>query len=167
MCTGIIAFLALFMTSFPVTSTSQSIPEKVKIDSIVVWKSKRIMLVYSGNKLIKSYDIALGKNPVGKKEFEGDFKTPEGLYYIDAKSARSKYHKNLNISYPSKDDKEHAKKCGKKCGGEIKIHGLPNRFNEKEYLRTDWTWGCIAVTNSEIEELYEHTALGSPILLLP
>ncbi len=137
------------------------------IDSITVFKSKRIMTVYCNGKAFKSYLIALGKNPTGKKEFQGDFKTPEGLYYIDAKSRQSKYHKNLNITYPNQQDIARAKQNGRSAGGYIKIHGLPNGFDDDDYERTDWTWGCIALTNKEIDEVYRQIKLGSPILILP
>ncbi|MBK8353020.1 MAG: L,D-transpeptidase family protein [Saprospirales bacterium] len=116
---------------------------------------------------MKTYTIALGKTPIGKKQFEGDGKTPEGLYFIDNKSAVSKYHKNLNISYPNKDDIKNATASGKSAGGEIKIHGLPNGIHLENYVITDWTLGCIALTNDEIDELFQHIKLGSPILILP
>ncbi len=145
----------------------QHILSGIEIDSIVVQKADRIMTIFSDKKKIKSYDIALGKDPIGKKHFEGDMKTPEGLYFIDAKSSTSKYHKNLNISYPNTSDMAYAKEQGKNAGGEIKIHGLPNNFKEENYKRSDWTWGCIALTNTEIDELFEHVKIGCPILLLP
>jgi len=143
------------------------IPEKTIIDSLVLIKSARTLTVFSQTKKIKIYYVALGKHPVGKKEFEGDRKTPEGLYFIDAKSAVSKYHKNLNISYPNADDIKHATAQNRRAGGDIKIHGLPNGYDEKNYERSDWTWGCIGLTNTEIDELYKHIQLGSPILMLP
>lgn len=147
--------------------TSIPIPEMTIIDSLLVVKSARTLTVFAQSKKIKTYQIALGKHPVGKKEFEGDKKTPEGLYFIDAKSAASKYHKNLNISYPNAKDIEFATAQKKRAGGDIKIHGLPNGYNEKNYERYDWTWGCIGLTNTEIDELYKHIQLDSPILILP
>jgi murein L,D-transpeptidase YafK len=144
-----------------------TIAKGIKIDSIVVQKAERTMTIFSNQKAIKTYKIALGKNPVGKKQFEGDMKTPEGLYTIDAKSSYSKFHKNLNVSYPNANDMEYAKSQGKKAGSEIKIHGLPNNYNENNYVRYDWTWGCIALTNSEIDELYNHVKIDCKILILP
>lgn len=146
---------------------SDSISSDIFIDSIVVVKSDRTLTVFSKSVKIKTYLIGLGKNPVGKKQFEGDFKTPEGLYFIDDKSARSKYHKNLSVSYPNEADIKYAAAQNKTAGGEIKIHGLPIGYEEKNYKRYDWTWGCIALTNTEIDELYAHIKLGSPILILP
>ncbi|MFN8260338.1 MAG: L,D-transpeptidase family protein [Chitinophagales bacterium] len=140
---------------------------KTVIDSLVVYKSERIMLVFCAAVKVKSYKIALGQNPVGHKQFEGDSKTPEGIYFIDAKSAVSKYHKNLNISYPNAKDIEFAAAQNKRAGGDIKIHGLPNGYDEKNYERSDWTLGCIGLTNTEIDELYKHVKLGCPIVILP
>ena len=149
------------------SNQENAIAEHVVIDSILVKKSGRKMIVFSKQKEIKTYQIALGNEPVGKKQFEGDGKTPEGLYFIDAKSAKSKFHKNLNISYPNKEDIKYAATQNKKAGGDIKIHGLPNGFSVKTYVISNWTLGCIAVTNDEIDELFEHIKLGSPILILP
>jgi murein L,D-transpeptidase YafK len=119
--------------------------------------------------LIKSYQIALGKNPTGPKQFEGDFRTPEGLYYINDKNPNSKYHKNLGISYPNEKDLQNAKKQGKKPGGQIKIHGLPKNLSwlGKLHVLVDWTKGCIAVTNEEIDELYEIIEIGTPVEIKP
>jgi murein L,D-transpeptidase YafK len=144
-------------------------PER-RIDSrvgrIVVYKSQRIMNVYSpeGN-LLKAYKIALGKNPTGDKQFEGDNKTPEGIYTINDKNPNSGYHKNLGVSYPNEKDIEEAKTFNKSAGGDIKIHGIRNYmgFIGKFHRLTDWTRGCIAVTDAEIDELYEHTPIGTPI----
>ena len=146
---------------------TDTIPKNVIIDSIVVLKAARQLSIFCNKKEIKTYEIGLGKNPIGKKQFEGDMKTPEGLYTIDAKSAYSKFHKNLNISYPNASDIKYAKSQGKKAGSEIKIHGLPNGYNEKDYVRKDWTWGCIALTNTEIDELFEHVKIGCTILIMP
>ena len=144
-----------------------AIAENVVIDSILVKKSERKMILFSKQKEIKTYQIALGKNSIGKKQFEGDYKTTEGLYFIDDKSATSKFHKNLNISYPNKEDIKYAAAQNKSAGDDIKIHGLPNDYKEENYKLYDWTWGCIALTNIEIDELYKHIRLGSPILILP
>ena len=173
MCNNILILIAslCFFTNCNSQETDKEsnipIPEKTIIDSLVLIKSARMLTVFSQSKKVKTYYVALGKHPVGKKEFEGDRKTPEGLYYIDAKSAASKYHKNLNISYPNVEDIKHAATQSKRAGGDIKIHGLPNGYDEKNYERSDWTWGCIGLTNTEIAELFSHIQLGSPILMLP
>jgi len=166
-----IVLLLLFCTScngnLSAKKRIDAIAENIVIDSILVKKDDRKLIVFSNKQEIKTYDIALGKSPIGKKHFEGDMKTPEGLYVIDAKSAVSKYHKNLNISYPNKEDILFANSQNKKCGGDIKIHGLPNGRNDDNYTRSDWTWGCIALTNAEIDELFKHVKLGCKILILP
>lgn len=139
------------------------------IDKIVVEKSKRKMYLYANNQLIKTYKIALGKHPRGGKKYEGDKKTPEGLYIINSKNPKSEYYKNLGISYPNKKDKEDAKKDGKNPGGDIKIHGLKNGWGwiGQIHLLTDWTAGCIAVTNKNIDELYDIIKIGTPIEIKP
>jgi murein L,D-transpeptidase YafK len=161
-----ISFLGLIIYYFyPETK----LPTDIQIDNIVVYKSKRQLLVYSNKQLVKTYKIALGRQAVGSKEFEGDKKTPEGIYYIDAKNPNSGYYKNLGISYPNKDDIENAKKLGKPTGGDIKIHGLRNKtgFIGKFHRWFDWTLGCIAVTNSEMEELYQAVKIGTRIEIKP
>lgn len=140
------------------------------IDSIVVLKSKRELICYHQQKKVKKYIISLGLEPVGKKQFEGDFKTPEGLYYINSRDTISSYHTNLGISYPNAADSAFAAQQGKSAGGEIKIHGFPNnhkKYQEKNFLGTDWTLGCIAVADLEIDELYHWVIENCPILILP
>jgi murein L,D-transpeptidase YafK len=141
----------------------------IEIDNIVVYKSKRQMLVYSNGELIKTYKISLGGQPIGAKEFEGDKKTPEGIYFINDKNLNSRYHKNLGISYPDEDDIENAKQLGKPPGGDIKIHGLRNGigFMGKFHRLFDWTFGCIAVTNKEMDELYRAVKIGAQIEIKP
>lgn len=118
---------------------------------------------------MKTYTISLGGNPIGDKEYEGDKKTPEGIYYINDKNPNSGYHKNLGISYPNKKDIEQAKKLGKPVGGDIKIHGLKNRTGVigKLHRWFDWTLGCIALTNNEMDELYYSVPIGTKIEILP
>ena len=127
------------------------------------------MLAYSNGQLVKTYEISLGREPIGDKEFEGDQKTPEGIYFIDVKNANSGYHKNLGISYPDKCDVEMAKRLGKQPGGDVKIHGLGNRtgFIGKFHRWFDWTLGCIAVTDVEIDELYSAVKIGAQIEIKP
>jgi Uncharacterized protein conserved in bacteria len=141
----------------------------VQIDNIIVCKSKREMSVYSNGELLKTYKISLGRQPLGRKEFEGDKKTPEGIYSINDKNHNSGYHKNLGISYPGKNDIENAKQFGKSAGGDIKIHGFRNGigFVGKFHRWFDWTLGCIAVTNQEIDELYDTVKIGTRIEIKP
>jgi len=145
------------------------LPDDAQIDNIVVYKSKRQMLVYSNGQLLKIYKISLGRQPIGAKEFEGDKKTPEGIYSINGKNQNSSYHKNLGISYPGKDDLENARQFGKSAGGDIKIHGIRNGigFIGKFHRWFDWTMGCIAVTDREIDELYKAVKIGTRIEIKP
>ena len=161
--------LALTGLTFYYFYPEYELTDDVQIDNMVVYKSKRRMLVYSNGELLKTYKISLGRQPVGAKEFEGDKKTPEGIYLINDKNPNSGYHKNLGISYPDKDDIENANRLDKPAGGDIKIHGLRNKtgFMGKFHRWFDWTSGCIAVTNEEIDELYNTVKIGSRIEIKP
>ena len=141
-----------------------------KIDKIIVYKSKREMHTFYQDEPIKIYPISLGKNPIGHKEFEGDMKTPEGIYTINDRNPNSSYHKNLGISYPNDTDIAHASSHGKSAGGAIKIHGIKNGLGEiigANHLLKDWTHGCIAVTDPEIDELYTAVVENAMIEILP
>ena len=141
----------------------------VQFDKLLVEKAQRRMTAYSNNKPVRIYTVSLGDNPIGPKQFEGDEKTPEGAYTIDGKNPHSSYYKNLGISYPNAADKKFAKSKGKRPGGAIKIHGLAPHFQHIGALHRleDWTDGCIAVTNEEMEELYTRTPVGIPIHIRP
>ena len=145
------------------------IPDSVKVDSAAVFKSERKLALYSDGKEIKTYMVSLGKNPVGPKEKKGDKKTPEGSYILDSRIKNSKFHLAIHISYPNEQDKLNAKKLGVSPGGDIMLHGLPNKleFLENYYANTDWTDGCIAVSNEEIEEIWELVEDGTPITIYP
>ena len=144
------------------------LPKDAKIDSLIVFKSKKRMNAYSKGEIIKTYKISLGRNPIGKKEFEGDNKTPEGFYIINDKNPNSGYHKNLGISYPNQVDIAIAKKMGKPAGGDIKIHGLKNGLGIFDIFHY-WfsTRGCIRVKNNEVDELYNAVNIGIPIEIKP
>lgn len=140
-----------------------------RIDSIVVIKHKRLMQLYAGGRVVKEYHVALGKSPVGHKQQQGDNKTPEGLYHIDWRNANSGYHLSMRISYPNEQDVERARERGVNPGSMIMIHGLPNDrpYMVATHRITDWTNGCIAVTNPEIEELWRVVPTGTPIEIRP
>lgn len=143
---------------------------KDSIDSIVVHKAAREMITFHDKKKVKKFIISLGVEPIGKKQFEGDLKTPEGLYYINDRDTNSQYHTNLGISYPNIEDSTFAASQGLSAGGEIKIHGFPNnhrKTQEADFLNTDWTIGCIAVSDFEVDELYKWVKVNCPILILP
>lgn len=147
----------------------KKLPNNSTIDRLIVYKSKRKMQAYQGEDLLKTYTIALGKNPIGHKQFEGDNRTPEGQYYINERNPNSSYHKNLGISYPNKKDKANAKKTGQLPGGAIKIHGLRNGrgYIGKFHRWKDWTAGCIAVTDKEVDELYNAVVHNTVIEIYP
>ena len=129
--------------------------QKGPIDKILIEKKERRLTLISKGKVLKSYKIALGGNPNGPKERQGDNKTPEGSYVIDSRNRDSRYHLSLHISYPNMKDKKRAKQLGVSPGGDIMIHGIKNGFSWVGDLHTevDWTKGCIAVTDEEIEEI--------------
>lgn len=132
-------------------------------------KGKRKLTAYSGGKAVRVYLVSLGAKPVGRKEVEGDMRTPEGVYVIDDKNPRSAYHRNLGISYPNPVDRDRAKALGKSPGGDIKIHGLAPEYADigQAHRLTDWTYGCVAVTNEEIEEIFARTPVGASIEIVP
>ena len=131
-----------------------------EVTGIVVRKAPRQMLLLHHNSVLKDYKFDLGFAPVGDKKVRGDGKTPEGAYYIDRRNPRSKYHLSLGISYPNAYDVAEAEALGQSPGGDIFIHGQPNAFRAKG---NDWTWGCIAVKNREMEEIYAMVETGTPI----
>lgn len=161
----IFAILSIISLSFLLINNNKPIPKNVNIDKIIVIKSKHLMELYSKNELIKTYKIAIGRGGLGPKEFEGDKKTPEGVYKIVSKNKDSGYHNNLGVSYPNLNDIERCKKLNKPTGGDIKIHGLKNGFGfiGSMHRLFDWTLGCIAITNEEIDELSDHTTIGTII----
>jgi L,D-peptidoglycan transpeptidase YkuD (ErfK/YbiS/YcfS/YnhG family) len=138
-------------------------------DKILIEKQARRLSLLSKGEVIKSYKIALGGNPVGPKERQGDNKTPEGTYRIDARNGNSGFHLSLHISYPNAQDKKRAKKLGVSPGGDIMIHGIKNGFSQvgASHAETDWTEGCIAVTNQEMEEIYKFVPIGTVVEITP
>ena len=164
----VLAIVALLSLSLLLIDFSK--PLKGKIDHMVINKKDRELLVFNkNNKLLKKYNVALGFEPNGKKEIQGDGKTPEGIYYINDKNPNSVAYKNLGISYPNPDDLKNSKSLGKPSGGDIKIHGLMKKWTKFGRLHRfiDWTAGCIAVSNSEMEELYKNVPIGTKIIINP
>jgi murein L,D-transpeptidase YafK len=147
----------------------EGLPPGKTVDKIVVMKSRRELIVYANGSILKTYKIALGGQPSGAKQYEGDMKTPEGIYYVNDKNPESKYHKNLGISYPNERDIENARLVGRSPGGDIKIHGLQNGigFIGRLQAKADWTAGCMALTNQEIDDLYAHTPVGTVVEIRP
>ena len=143
--------------------------QSVQADRIVVDKSDRQLYLYSDGELIRTMDVALGLVPEGHKQQEGDFRTPEGRYQIEAKNPDSDYFLSLKISYPNNQDRQRARARGVSPGGQIMIHGLPNepRYAESRYVGSDWTDGCIAVSNSDMIDLWLMTPVSTSIEIRP
>jgi tetratricopeptide (TPR) repeat protein len=143
--------------------------QKGPADKILIEKKERRLSLISKGKVLKTYQIALGGNPNGPKERQGDNKTPEGTYVIDSRNRDSRYHLSLHISYPNEKDKKRAKELGVSPGGDIMIHGIKNGFSWVGDLHTevDWTKGCIAVTDEEIEEIEKLSPNGTIVEIRP
>ena len=138
-------------------------------DRIVVEKSSRTMKLLHGERILKTYKIALGTEPVGAKQKHGDHKTPEGDYVIDSKNAHSQFHLALHISYPNAADRARAHKLRVSPGGDVMIHGLPPAYAYlgSRHRESDWTDGCVAVTDSEIEEIWNLVPVGTQVQIRP
>ncbi len=140
-----------------------------KADSILILKKDHVLELLAGGKVIRTYKVALGRGGLAPKEREGDGRTPEGHYIIDSRNATSNYHKALHISYPNSEDRAHAAKLGVSPGGAIMIHGLPNGMGwiGSAHRLYDWTLGCIAVTDAEIDEIWNLVPVGTPVEIRP
>ncbi len=138
-------------------------------DQIVVVKGERRLYLLRGGEAFRTYRVALGLNPVGHKEREGDFRTPEGHYRVDARNPASDYFLALHVSYPSLQDLDNAHRHKWPAGGSIMIHGLPNvpKHPADFYRRADWTNGCIALSNSDMLEVWLLTRADTPIEIRP
>jgi murein L,D-transpeptidase YafK len=143
--------------------------DAAKVDRIVVEKSTRTLTLRHGSKIVKTYKVALGGQPVGAKDRQGDHKTPEGVYSVDAKNPNSQFYKALHLSYPSQADRANARRLGMSPGGDVEIHGLGSKWGwiGAKHRLTDWTDGCIALTNEEIDEIYRQIKVGTPVEIKP
>jgi murein L,D-transpeptidase YafK len=138
-------------------------------DHVVIVKSQRTLALLRQGQVLKTYKVALGTEPQGPKTQRGDNRTPEGVYTIDSRNAHSQFHLSLHISYPNTEDRARASKLGVNPGGDIFIHGLPPAFAYLGPLhrQRDWTLGCIAVTDSEIEEIWSMVPIGTTVEIKP
>ncbi len=155
--------LALILFSSAGVSAAQSVTH------VLVMKGERRMQIMSGDSVLKDYSIALGGSPVGHKQREGDGRTPEGRYVLDWRNGNSGYHRSIHVSYPGEADTERARSAGEDPGGMIMIHGQRNYFGWLSPVtqRFDWTNGCIAVTNAEMDEIWDLVENGTPIEIRP
>lgn len=165
------AWVILFFFPGPALATelsSVSVRDAV-VDRIVIEKSKRTMTLLKQDREVRTYKVALGRNPIGPKIQKGDQKTPEGLYYVDYKLYNSGYHRALHLNYPNQDDIERARSLGVTPGNSIMIHGMKEDklwMGDVQYL-FDWTNGCIALTNREIEEVWVLVPPWTPVEIRP
>ncbi len=166
---------ALFILCLCVALITFTLPAQArssfgKVDEVVVYKGARIMELIKNDKVVKRYKVALGFNPVGHKIFEGDGRTPVGRYFLTWRNEESQFHRSINISYPDTADKAVARSLGYSPGGLIMIHGLPNDVSNKKEINhpyVDWTDGCIAVTNEEMDEIWQAVGKNTPITIRP
>ncbi|CAA6827083.1 MAG: ErfK/YbiS/YcfS/YnhG family protein [uncultured Sulfurovum sp.] len=144
----------------------------VMADKVIVKKSTRMLYLSQNGEIFNKYHITLGRVPVGHKEVEGDMKTPEGAYLLDYRQFSNDYYKSLHVSYPNAKDKAHAKTLGQSAGGMIMIHGTPPSWSLSPYgdwmnVLIDWTEGCIAMSNDDMDEVWEQTTNGTVVVIIP
>ena len=163
------SLLAALVLLMAVGAAESKLPENTQADRVVVLKKQRTLTLMKDGQALKTYSIALGGEPVGPKEREGDHKTPEGVYVLDRRNPKSKFYRAVHISYPNEEDRARARKLGVSPGADIMVHGLPNGFGWLESLhrQRDWTDGCIAVTDQEMDEIWRAVADGTPIEIRP
>lgn len=144
-------------------------PTEAKADRVLVLKKDRTLTLLAKGQVLKTYKVALGAEPVGRKTRQGDHKTPEGIYVLDRRTAASRFYRALHISYPDAQDKLQAAQQGISPGGDVFVHGLPNGFGwiGRSHRLKDWTDGCIAVTDEEIDEIWRLVPDGTPIEIRP
>jgi murein L,D-transpeptidase YafK len=161
------AVIATFLSSG--LALGQTLPASARADHVIVRKKERTLTLMSHGKILKTYKIALGGEAVGPKMRQGDHKTPEGNYVLDRRNAQSQFYKSIYISYPDAKDVAHARKMGVPAGGDVYVHGLPNGYKwvGASHRLKDWTDGCVAVTDEEIDEIWRVVSDGTPIEIDP
>ena len=135
-----------------------------EVTRVLIYKESRTMYLMHHDEVLKTYDVGLGFEPLGHKEIRGDGKTPEGDYRVDRRNPNSEFHLSIGINYPNAEDRAYAKSIGKNPGGDIFIHGRPWKYRKGG---KDWTAGCVAVTNSEMEEVYSMVKTGTLVSIYP
>ncbi|MBA5764385.1 L,D-transpeptidase family protein [Vibrio sp. 404] len=161
-----ISFLLLILAA---PTQAQTEVDNVTVDKVTVDKSKRRLYLMDNNQVVREFRIALGKRPIGHKVYEGDQRTPEGVYKLDYVMEDSQFYRSIHISYPNETDMANAQRLNVHPGGDIKIHGQKNgEVKNSRYIQSfDWTDGCIALTNEEMDELLALVKRGTPIEILP
>jgi murein L,D-transpeptidase YafK len=140
-----------------------------KVTLVLVVKRQHKLELMDGRKVIRSYSVALGRGGLAPKQRQGDHRTPEGFYKIDGRNKASRFYRALHISYPNQDDRERARKLGVNPGGDVEIHGLPNGrgWLGSLLIRFDWTDGCIAVTDADMDQIWALVPDGTPVEIEP
>jgi murein L,D-transpeptidase YafK len=163
-----LAFIACGLLEF---ATGPAVPagSLLPADKVVVRKAERQLFLMRGAEIIGKYRVVLGLSPLGPKQREGDFRTPEGVYRLERRNPNSDFFLSIQISYPNERDLAHARRQGWRPGGSVMIHGLPNQMRHppQYYEHRDWTDGCIAVSNADMMEIWLLTAPDTPIEILP
>lgn len=162
----VIVASAILLAFWPAAFAQNS---SFSVDRLVVYKRERKLVLLSQGKEVRSYRIALGGDPVAPKSRQGDHRTPEGIYVLDSRNPNSHFYKAFHISYPNAHDIAAAKKLGVSPGGDIMLHGLPKEYAwvGKAHALHDWTDGCVAVTDEEMDEIWKLVRVGTPIEIKP
>jgi murein L,D-transpeptidase YafK len=164
----ILALLTLPALSLQSQSASdRPLAASAMADKVIVLKAERKLLLMKDGEVLKTYRVSLGEDPVGPKAKEGDGRTPEGNYVLDRHNAKSQYHKSIHISYPNAQDLARASKLGVRPGGDLFIHGEPNDYHGPSQQLGDWTDGCVALSNADMDEVWRAVANGTPIEIKP
>lgn len=166
---GFFGILCLSLCGFAAHRPDSHASQSHKADSILILKKDHVLELLAGGKVIRTYKVALGQGGLAPKQREGDARTPEGHYIIDAKVEHSAYHKALHVSYPDAEDRKRAARLYAPPGGAIMIHGLPKGkgWVGSRHRLYDWTLGCIAVTDQEIDEIWNLVPVGTPVEIKP
>ena len=166
--TLVLALLAGIASAGPVLANLAA-EQAVKADLVVVYKAERILQLKRAGRVLETFPIALGRNPVGPKLQEGDGRTPEGVYTLDWRNPDSQFYRAIHISYPRDGEAVHAVRWGVSPGGQIMLHGLPNGVAAEQvgHPRRDWTNGCIALTNQQMDEIWARVEDGTTIIIYP
>ena len=165
----IIFFLAALSCLLPASMAECRVEEQPQADRVLVIKSEQNLVLLKNGEILKSFKVALGRQPVGNKLCRGDCRTPEGTYILDYRNPHSKFYHSIHISYPNSADMARAKKRGVTLGNDIMIHGLPRGFENLGEFQSErnWTKGCIAVSNEEMDEIWRLVPNGTPIEIRP
>lgn len=162
-------FALLVLLAAVSVAADDKLPADARADRVIVMKKDRTLTLMNRDKVLKVYKVALGGDPVGPKRMEGDHRTPEGTYILDRRNSKSKYYRSIHISYPSVEDRERAHNLGVSPGGDVMVNGLPSGFGwlGASHRAQDWTDGCIAVTDQEMDEIWNAVPDGTPIEIKP